>query len=177
MEGIMEKVNILISDQSEENIKRIIYDTSEKSTEETVIISYDDTIKPCICCFGCWVKTPGQCLINDHYSNMGQLFSKCSEIIVISKCFYGGYSPFVKNVFDRSACPYLLPYFKTKKGETHHPKRYKNIINLSAHFYGKISEAEKETARKLIKANGINLGQKTNIFFHDSFEEIKGVQI
>ena len=29
------------------------------------VISDDGTIRPCIGCFGCWVKTPGQCVIHD----------------------------------------------------------------------------------------------------------------
>jgi multimeric flavodoxin WrbA len=144
------------------------------SGDEITVISDNGKIKPCICCYGCWVKTPGKCIINDGYNNMGVLLSKCNQLIVISQCFYGGYSPFVKNVMDRSVCPYLLPYFKTKNGETHHPKRYKNNIDLSVYFYGKISGAEKETAQKLINAYGNNLFQKTNINFFETFEEIKG---
>ena len=145
------------------------------SGDDTTVISDNGKIKPCICCYGCWVKTPGQCVIKDGYDNMGILFSKCNQVIVVSQCFYGGYSPFVKNVIDRSACTYLLPYFKTRNGETHHPKRYKNAITLSVHFYGKISEIEKETARKLIKANEINLFKESTVSFYNSFEEIKGI--
>jgi multimeric flavodoxin WrbA len=164
-------------------MKLVIHDL-EKSNESILlnnikdgitVISDNGKIHPCICCFGCWVKTPGQCVIKDGYDNMGELFSKSDQLIVISQCFYGGYSPFVKNVIDRSVCPYLLPYFKTKNGETHHPKRYKNKLELTVHFYGKISEAEKETAKKLVKANEINLFQKSKVCFYESFDEIKRV--
>ena len=164
-------MNIVIHDQKEINRERFI-----KNAEETIIITDNGKICPCICCYGCWVKTPGQCVIKDGYDNMGELFSRCDQLIIISQCFYGGYSPFVKNVMDRSACPYLLPYFKTRHGETHHPKRYKNKITLSVHFYGKISAAEKATAQKLVKANGINLFQKTGVRFYDTFEEIAEVK-
>jgi multimeric flavodoxin WrbA len=162
-------MKLLIHDLEKLNENKLL-----NNRDEITVISDNGKIKPCICCYGCWIKTPGKCIIDDGYNNMGMLLSKCNQLIVISKCFYGGYSPFVKNVFDRSVCPYLLPYFKTKNGETHHPKRYKNTIALSVHFYGKISETEKETAKKLIVANGNNLFQKTNINFYDTFDEIKG---
>ena len=164
-------MNILIHDRKEINKEKILKD----NTEETVFISDNGKIHPCISCFCCWIKTPGQWAIKDGYENTGALYSKCNQLIIISQCFYGGYSPFVKNVYERSACQYLLPYLTVKDGETHHPKRYDNNIALSVHFYGKISEPEKETARKLIQANENNLFYKSAVYFYDSFEEIKGV--
>ena len=163
-------MNVLVHDLKDLN--ETVF--SKKDQKDTIIISDNGKIKPCICCYGCWLKTPGQCIINDGYNNMGVLLSKSDQLIIISQCFYGGYSPFVKNVFDRSVCPYLLPYFRTKNGETHHPKRYKNSIALSVYFYGEISENEKETARKLVKANGMNLFYRTDVKFYRVIEEIRG---
>ena len=161
-------MDVLIHDVNNiENFLKINHD-------EIIVISNDGNIKPCVCCFGCWIKTPGKCVIDDGYNNMGILLSKCNRIIVISQCFYGGYSPFVKNVFDRSI-PYLLPYFKIKNGETHHIKRYNNAITLSVNFYGEITNAEKETAKKLIVANGNNMFIRTEIHFYNTFKEIQGV--
>jgi multimeric flavodoxin WrbA len=165
------KMKILIHDRKDLDCQNILKDTFE----EIVAISDNGKIQPCICCYACWVKTPGQCAINDGYGNMGELVSKCNRLIIISQCYYGGFGPFVKNVLDRSVCPYLLPYFKTRRGETHHPKRYKNKIVLSVHFYGNIAKAEKETAMKLVRAYGNNLFHKTDVSFYDSFEKIQGV--
>lgn len=138
------------------------------------VISDNGKIHPCICCFGCWIKTPGQCVINDGYNNMGALISKCNRMIIISQCFYGSYSPFVHNVLDRSI-PYILPYFRTKNSETHHKNRYDNNIIFTVYFYGKISDREKETARKLVMANGINFfARKTEIYFYDKIEDLRG---
>jgi len=161
-------MNLLIHDQNSIDAENILKDNSKG----TVIISDNGKIHPCICCFGCWVKTPGQCIINDGYNNMGSLLSKCDQLIIISRCFYGGYSPFVKNVLDRSVCPYQLPYFINKNGETRHPKRYKNNITLSVHFYGDISEIEKETARKLVDKLSF---YKNKVSFYYTFEEIQGI--
>ena len=158
----------------------LIHDVADASPflknkpDDTEVIFDDGKITPCISCYSCWVKTPGQCVVKDGYENLGVLFSKSNRVIVISKCYYGGYSPFVKNVLDRSV-PNGLPYFELIKGETHHKSRYNNRFVLEVHFYGEITESEKETAKKLVKANGITYGQKTKVCFHKSPEEIKEV--
>jgi multimeric flavodoxin WrbA len=157
-------------------MKLIIHDLKDfiaKNDQNTKIIFDNGKIRPCINCYGCWIRTPGQCVIRDGYDNIGLLFSKCDHLITVSQCFYGGYSPFIQNVLNRSI-PYLLPYFEKRNGETHHKKRYDNNIILTAYFYGKISEKEKETARKLVAANGINLSaQKTEIYFYDKFGDLQ----
>jgi multimeric flavodoxin WrbA len=143
--------------------------------KNTRIIFDKGTIKPCINCYGCWIKTPGQCVIRDGYDNIGLLFSNCEYLIIISQCFYGGYSPFIQNVLNRSI-PYLLPYFEKRNNETHHKRRYDNNIILTAYFYGKISAKEKETAKKLVVANGINLStQKTEIHFCEKLEDLQEI--
>ena len=159
-------------------MKLLIHDL-EKINENILINKYDDItvisdngkINPCICCFGCWIKTPGQCVIKDGYENLGAILAKCDQMIIISRCFYGSYSPFIKNVIDRIVCPYQLPYLKTINGKTRHPKRYNNKYTFNVYFYGNITETEKETAQHVVKAYRENV----NMYFFDSFEEIKEV--
>lgn len=162
-------MNIIIHDLNQVEEKTIV----NCSQKDTVIISDNGKINPCIGCFGCWVKTPGQCVIKDGFDNLGKLWSKCNRLIIISKCYYGGFSPFVKNVIDRAVCPYQLPYFTKINGEMRHPKRYKNNIELSIHFYGEMTENEKETARML--GNKLLIIELSSIDFYGSHEEIKGV--
>jgi len=159
-------MNILVSDIK----KRESFLTNNQ--DDITIISDTGKIKPCRGCFDCWIKTPGRCVLNDGYNNMGELLSKCDRLIIVSRCIYGGYSPFVKNVLDRSIS-YLLPYFQIENGITCHQKRYDNSVTLIVHFYGDISDAEKETARELVKTNGSNLFEKTEIYFYKSIEEIR----
>jgi multimeric flavodoxin WrbA len=159
-------------------MKLIIHDLKNitiNNDQNTKIISDNGTIKPCINCYGCWIKTPGQCVIHDGYDAIGLLFSKCEHLIIISQCFYGGYSPFIQTVLNRSI-PYLLPYFEKRNGETHHKRRYDNSIILTVYFYGRISAKEKETAEKLVAANGINLSaQKTESHFLDKPEDLREI--
>jgi multimeric flavodoxin WrbA len=164
-------VNILIHDLKDFNETAVL----KGGQKDTIIISDNGKITPCICCFGCWIKTPGQCVIKDGYDTMGLLHSKCGRIVIISQCFYGGYSPFVHNVLDRSI-PYLLPYFETKNGETHHKRRYDNKCTITVYFYGKIPDKEKKTAEKLVGANGVNHhAEKTEVYFYDNPNDIQGI--
>lgn len=164
-------MKLLIHDLKDEEAKEIF----PSVLEDIKIISDDGTIHTCIGCFGCWVKTPAACIIRDKYGDMGEYLSKCQELIIVSKCFYGGFSPFIKNVMDRSIS-YIHPYFIIRNGEMHHRKRYDTHFNLKVFFYGEnITEDERKIAEKLIKANSINLDCVDNeIIFAQNIKEIKG---
>jgi len=104
---------------------------------------------------------------------MGEYLSKCKEITLVSKCCYGGFSPFVKNVLDRSIS-YIHPHFVIRNGEMHHRRRYKNHIDISVWFYAE-NITEKQTCEKLVKANSINLDcHISSISFVNSIEEMEG---
>lgn len=124
------------------------------------IVSGSGQEKFCTGCFGCWLKTPGRCVIPDAYQCMGEKLSKADELIIISKCSFGSYSSFVKNILDRSIS-YVSPFFVIRRGEMHHRPRYTNQLTISALFYGPdITDDEKETARSLVQANALNLNGK-----------------
>lgn len=150
-------------------------DSLPKLPEEDVLIGKKEGIRSCVGCFGCWIKTPGQCVIKDGFEHMGRLMSQCDQMILVSECIYGSVSPFIKNVLDRGIS-YMHPNFVIRNGEMHHKRRYDNVIHLSAYFYGEdITEEEKETARGLIQANSVNYdGVVEKVTFFNSQEEIGG---
>ena len=126
----------------------------------SISVRLDDKIKSCMGCFECWIKTPGKCKIKDGYENLAKLYSKADKVVIISQCVYGSYSPFVKNVLDRTI-PYLLPFFKFKNKEMHHITRNKTKFDLNVYFYGKnLSPNEKTIAKEIVKANSVNLDVK-----------------
>ena len=167
-------------------MKLIIHDLESKLFENyyntndnnVVVISDDKSIANCIGCFGCWVKTPGACVIRDKYGDMGSLLSKCTEVIIISECYYGGFSPFIKNVFDRSIS-YVHPFFEKVNGEMHHKKRYDNKLEMKFYLYGdNITDKEKETAKAIIKGNMINLHSTCkSIEFLNNIIELEGCEL
>lgn len=164
-------MKLIIHDLSNEQFKKLF----PNELNDIKVISNDGKIKNCIGCFGCWIKTPGVCVVSDNYKNMGEIFSKCDEVTIISKCCYGGYSSFVKNVIDR-ALSYIHPNLVMRNGEMHHKRRYSNKFKMNIWFYGEdITEKEKETARKLINANEVNYDSyQSNIVFVKSINEMEG---
>lgn len=144
-------------------MKVVIHDLDKKAwskfknvPSKSKVISDNGTIKRCVGCFGCWVKTPGQCVLADDYQKMGELLGSAEELVIISHCSFGGYSSFVKNVMERSIS-YVLPYFEMREGEMHHKARYENHIRMRVYFYGDdITEAEKSSAKSLVEANARN---------------------
>lgn len=131
-------------------------------------------IHHCTGCFGCWIKTPGRCVIRDGYEGVGMDMGRCEELILVSRCYYGSLSPFVKAVQER-ALSYIHPDFVIRKGEMHHKRRYGNVLALSVHLYGEnISEAERKTLRGVVEANALNYGGLVkDIHFYRSAEEME----
>ena len=160
----------------------IIYDVPteyiEKFTnDEDILVNANDIHRYCIGCFGCWLKTPGTCIIKDGFENMGQRLSQVSAFILISKATFGSYSSAVKNVLDRSIS-YVLPFFEIRNGEMHHGERYHNDLTISALFYGDMSEEEKQTAENLVKANAVNLNAALGkVHFVDGMENAREVLV
>lgn len=149
-------MNIVIHDLSEVEWQKV----SDKY-KGWKVISDNGTIKPCVGCFGCWVKTPGECVIKDGYNNMGKLLSKAEYVVIISRYTFGGFSSFVKNVIDRSI-GYILPFLKVMKDETHHKARYKNkYLSMTVYFYGEeLTEEDQRKAKKYLEAVCVNVHAK-----------------
>lgn len=142
--------------------------------KDALVFPARPAVRHCVGCFGCWTKTPGECIIKDRCSPTPAMLAASSELVIISRMAYGGYSPDVKAVLDRSI-GYIMPYFRIIGGEMHHTMRYDNPFAFTVHFYGEhISEAEQALARKLVAANAINLGAGSHrVFFSDTAEQVK----
>lgn len=145
-------------------MKLLIHDLNEtewskvaEDYQDYEIISDDGSIKPCVGCFGCWTKTPGECIMHDGYERMGTLIHKADEMVVISRYTYGGFSPFIKNVFDRSI-GWVLPFFEIIDGEMHHKRRYPEKKPVTFIFRAKeFSSSDKKLAESYVKAVCTNL--------------------
>lgn len=149
-----------------------------KISGEYKLIHPGQAIHPCVGCFGCWVKTPGICVIHDGYEKTGIDMSECEEMILVCRCCYGSVSPFVKMVQDR-ALSYLHPYFEIRNDEMHHQQRYPNSLALSAHFYGEdVTRMEKETAIEFMESNALNYdGHLREVHFYHSAKDLERVYL
>ena len=61
----------------------------------------------------------------------------------------------------------------------HHKRRYKNVIAISAYFYGdNITDAEKETAKQLMEANADNYdGIVKCVQLYKSVQELEDIAL
>lgn len=148
-------MNVVIHDLNKE-----AWDKIKNEYEGFKVISNENNIKPCVGCFGCWVKDPGRCVIKDGNENFGAILGHADRVVVISKYTWGGFSSFVKNVFDRSI-GYVLPIINAMGEESHHGRRYDNTINMEVKFYGEsFTEENKANATRYVKAICTNLHGK-----------------
>lgn len=136
--------------------------------KDTTVFCAHPAVRHCVGCFGCWIKTPGRCVIIDRAREFCDMMPRQDEVIIISKLTFGGLSPDVKAVLDRSI-GYMLPFFRIIKGEMHHVQRFASSPALTYHFYQTAGKsAQKETAQKLAAANALNFGSsKVIVHFHE----------
>jgi hypothetical protein len=126
--------------------------------ETSLVIPAVGPKAPCLGCFGCWLKTPGKCVLKDRIKDMGKYLSSCNELIVITKCIYGGFSPDVKNVIDRSIS-YILPFFRNVEHMQHHVPRYQQRFRMRVFAYNtpQLTDDERAIFGSYVKGVSINL--------------------
>lgn len=135
------------------------YLEKDKHSVATFEIQTED-MHHCIGCFGCWVKTPGECVFKDISSDINKAYIGSDIAIFASPVRYGCYTPAIRRTLDRMI-PNILPFFKKIKGEQHHAPRYKKYPGYIAFGYGEdITKEEAETFHSLCKANALNLQAK-----------------
>jgi multimeric flavodoxin WrbA len=129
---------------------------------QEILLNSSD-LKPCMGCFGCWVKTPGKCVITtDSADQLSNSFIHADTVILLSKVTYGGYSADIKAFLDRSIVN-ISPIFIIKSGEMHHKKRYPNYPDLVAFGYGDMTADEADTFETLAERNALNLHSQRHI--------------
>jgi multimeric flavodoxin WrbA len=81
-------------------------------------------IRYCIGCFGCWIKTPGECSNTaDDSIKIRRNIINSDLIIFASPVIMGFTSALLKRVHDKF-CPLVLPYTGLYHEESHHHPRY-----------------------------------------------------
>lgn len=78
----------------------------------------------CMGCFGCWTKTPGECVIKDSMAEINRASVAGDVTVYLCPIVFGQASANMKCALDRWL-PNLLPFFITRPdGSTMHPARY-----------------------------------------------------
>ena len=156
----------------------IIHDLDEaiheslKAVAEDVIRA-DGKYAPCQGCFNCWTKNPATCSLKDSLHEMCRVYGQADDAVIITENWYGGYSPAVKNILDRSIGT-STPMSTYRGGEMHHTLRYGKKGKLKVIVHGDVSDNEKATWELMIERNRINHGyQLKELVFVNSITDME----
>lgn len=135
----------------------------ERNYETETILLREKEIASCTGCFGCWVKTPGICVIDDYAREIARSFINSDLVIFLTPVVFGGYSYQLKKALDRMI-PLISPFFMVINGEVHHRPRYKKYPSLIGVgiMSGSSSEEQIEVFNKLIYRNTLNMHSQTH---------------
>jgi len=124
------------------------------TVEDAVLRDLD--IAGCHGCFGCWVRTPGECVIDDPGRDIARMAAGSDLAIWLTPVTFGGYSSHLKRAVDRMI-PNLLPFFTTVEGVTRHTLRYDKAQRLMAvGLLREPDEAAERLFRALVEHNAAN---------------------
>lgn len=114
------------------------------------------TIAPCLGCFGCWTKTPGRCVLRDDAVTIYPRIAKSSRVLYVSAVVFGGYDVPMKTMLER-AIPIQKPYIRLLDGETHHVQRDVAPKEADIVAYGADTQEERDLFRRLVERNAKNM--------------------
>jgi multimeric flavodoxin WrbA len=147
--------------------------------ELNVFVLRDLVIHNCIGCYGCWLKTPGRCIIDDVSRKITDLAARSSVWIFLTPVVYGGYSWYLKKAVDRML-PLFLPFFTKRDEETHHFMRCNNASSLIVFGATNYNNKESEDIFKsLVSRNSLNFSNSNSqsiiLSGKDSVESIEEI--
>jgi multimeric flavodoxin WrbA len=131
-----------------------------RRTEVELVKLREVSIAPCTGCFGCWTRTPGECVFPDDSRNVVRSYIGSDVVVYATPVTFGGYSSLLKTALDRIILPVLDPRFTVVGGEVHHRLRYHRYPKTIG--LGTLPSPDPEAERlfaTLVARNGLNVHQ------------------
>jgi len=85
----------------------------------------DLPLRYCVGCWGCWVKTPGECVNHDASLEMDGAVINADFVLWAAPLKMGFPSELLKRALDKHL-PLIHPYMEVDQGEAHHLHRYQH---------------------------------------------------
>ena len=161
-------------------MKTVIHDLGKGQNEKLLasadrVVFADGRYAPCQGCFKCWTKHPAACELKDALNQSCRILGTSEDLTIITENLYGGYSPEVKNLLDRSI-GVSTPMSTYRGGQMHHTLRYGKRNSLRVIVYGDITEGEKNTLQLMAERNAVNWGfREHSVLFCADAEEAGGM--
>lgn len=144
-------------------MKVIVHDLQEKSWQELGMRLQEKDIV---------ISEDGRCAGVDIRDVIGS----CGQLVLISRCVFGGFSPFVQGVLEECR-RYFGPFLEMRHGQTHYEVRSenRNTFGMVCCFYGDhITPMEEQSARIQSVSDGISLQARgVKIVFYDTLEKLR----
>ncbi len=102
-----------------------------KSAGHTVtnLMLRDLTLRHCVGCWGCWVKTPGECQARDASHDIDRTAIQADFLLWAAPLKMGFPAELLKRAMDKFL-PLIHPYIEIDQSESHHLKRYPRYPRL-----------------------------------------------
>jgi multimeric flavodoxin WrbA len=126
-------------------------------------------IKSCTGCWGCWVKTPGECNIPDDSIEVRNSVIN-SDWLVFASPLIMGYTSALLKIMQDKLIPLLHPYFELVNDECHHKSRYEKYPKIGL-IYSKEPDTDHEDikiVKNIYKRMALNF--KSELVFAESIE-------
>lgn len=151
-------------------------DLLESSNNTVIILKLREIdVRYCIGCFGCFVKTPGECVTRDGSRDICREYINSDLVLFASPVIMGFTSALLKKTQDR-LLPLIHPYFELFQNQMHHIPRY-DKYPLTGLLLEKGKDTDEEDVKivsDIYRRDAINLN--TSLCFTklttDSVEEI-----
>ena len=98
------------NDESTKILDLMLEELKKLKWEVSTIVLEEKNIAYCTGCFGCWIQTPGECVIKDYEEDTVRKMVHSDLIIYLTPIMFGGYSSILKKALDRQIGR-VLPYF------------------------------------------------------------------
>jgi len=106
-------------------LKRLSETLTTAGHQATALTLRDMDIRYCTGCWGCWVKTPGQCVARDDSAEICRRVINADFVLFASPMIMGFPSALLKKTMDK-LIPLVHPYLAMVGDEIHHLARYKS---------------------------------------------------
>ncbi len=94
----------------------------EAGAEVELLYTKKLKINPCLGCFNCWLKTPGNCVQKDDMQVLHPKLREAEIWVLATPLYVDGVSGPMKNLMDRMI-PLVQPFIELRDGHYRHPLR------------------------------------------------------
>lgn len=166
LESVREEV---VGEAYSENVDQLVTRYRNQGDEVDYFQLRNLKIHPCMGCWDCWVKTPGQCKLKDDHEMILSAVVNADELLFLTELIEGFIDSKLKTTMDR-LIPSIHPYIRFYKGEMHHHQRYE-----LPDFHVRLIQSQEDTKEEMALAKKyfqrVSLNMSTSL---RSMESISG---